>query len=131
MNILAKFADITRSPGDPKLLQSGPNALGVSDRLATNLGWFSIALGLGELFAAERLTRALGMEGKETLVRAYGIRELFAGIMSLSPDKKVGIWSRVGGDALDLATLMTAFRDDNPKKHNVGLAIATEQRVSN
>lgn len=65
----------------------------------------------------------LGMDGKENLVRAYGVREIAAGMASLSTERTFGLWSRVGGDALDIATLLTAYRDDNPKKHNVGLAL--------
>jgi hypothetical protein len=40
------------------------------------------------------------------------------------------MWSRVGGDALDLATLYAAYNDDNPKKHNVGLAMAAVAGVT-
>ena len=93
-------------------------------KLARGLGWFSIGLGLTELIAAKRITRALGMEGKEALVRAYGVRELGHAIVSLSPDKHLGLWSRVAGDGLDIATLMTAMRHDNPKRDNVGIALA-------
>ena len=45
-------------------------------------------------------------------------------MLSLSTEKNLGLWSRVGGDGLDIATLMTALRDDNPKKQNVATAIA-------
>jgi hypothetical protein len=44
--------------------------------LAQGLGWFSIALGLTEMLAPRSLTRSLGMEGHETLVQAYGLREI-------------------------------------------------------
>src|SRR5690242_5119086 len=118
------LSNIARSEGDPKVLQSGPSSLGTADRMAKALGWFSIGLGLTELVAAERLTRALGMEGKEALVRAYGVRELAHGLLSLSPDKHLGLWSRVAGDGLDIATLLSAMRQDNPKRDNVGLALA-------
>lgn len=118
------ISNIARSKGDPKVLHSGPSSLGASDRMARALGWYSIGLGLTELFAAKRITRALGMEGKEALVRAYGVRELGHGIVSLSPDKHLGLWSRVAGDGLDIATLMTAMRHDNPKRDNVGIALA-------
>ena len=84
----------------------------------------SASVGVAELVAPERFTRALGMEGKEALVRAYGVRELGHGIVSLSPDKHLGLWSRVAGDGLDIATLMTAMRHDNPKRDNVGIALA-------
>jgi len=118
------ISNIARSKGDPKLIKSGHSSLGPADRMAKAIGWFSIGLGLTELIAAERITRALGMEGKEALVRAYGVRELGHGIVSLSPDKHLGLWSRVAGDGLDIATLMTAMRHDNPKRDNVGIALA-------
>lgn len=79
------ISNIARSKGDPKVLHSGPSSLGAADRLAKALGWNSIGLGVAELVAPERFTRALGMEGKEGLVRAYGVRELGHGIVSLSP----------------------------------------------
>jgi hypothetical protein len=46
------------------------------------------------------------------LVRAYGAREIGSGILSLSVDRQTGLWSRVAGDGLDVATLMSAFRAD-------------------
>ena len=118
------LTNITRSEGDPKVLRKGPSSFSNADRLARNLGWFSIGLGLAELFAAEKITRALGMRGKENLVRAYGVRELGAGFMTLSVDKELGLASRVAGDALDIATLATAMRPENPKRENVGVALA-------
>src|SRR5918998_5502105 len=119
------ISNIARSKGDPKVIHSGPSSLGAADRLAKALGWFSIGLGLTELVAAERITRALGMEGKETLVRAYGVRELGHGLLSLSPDKHVGLWSRVAGDGLDIATVTTAaLRRGNPKRGNAETALA-------
>jgi hypothetical protein len=91
--------------------------------MARNLGWFSLGLGALEILAPERITRALGMEGQESLVRAYGFREVAAGVLSLSIEKKAGLWSRVAGDGLDIATLMAGLRDDNPKKGNVAMAL--------
>ena len=119
---IASLSNITRSEGDPKVLRSGPSSRGVSDNLAKGLGWFSLGLGLTELLAPKRITRALGMEGKEALVRAYGAREIGSGILSLSVDKKLGLWSRVAGDGLDIATVMTALRPD--KRDNVVIALA-------
>jgi hypothetical protein len=118
------LSNIARSEGDPKVLSTGPSSLATADKLGKALGWFSIGLGLTELVAARRLTRALGMEGHETLVRAYGAREIGSGILSLSTEKHTGLWSRVAGDGLDIATLMTAMRPDNPKRDNVRIALA-------
>ena len=64
------------------------------------------------------------MEGSETLLRAYGMREIGAGVMSLSMNKKLGLQSRVAGDALDIATLLAAMRENNPKRENVAIALA-------
>jgi hypothetical protein len=44
-------------------------------------------------------------------------------MLLLSIEKKAGLWSRVGGDGLDIATLMAGLRDDNPKKGNVAMAL--------
>jgi hypothetical protein len=118
------LSNITRSEGDPKVLRSGPSSLGSSDRLARNLGWFSIGLGLAEVFAASTITRALGLRGKENVVRAYGVREITSGFITLSVDKQAGLASRIAGDALDIATLASALRPDNHKRENVALALA-------
>jgi hypothetical protein len=118
------LSNIARSEGDPKVLRSGPSSLTAPDRLGKALGWFSLGLGLVELLAPQRITRALGMEGQEALVRAYGAREISSGVLSLSTEKTLGLWSRVGGDGIDIATLLTALRDDNPKKQNVTTALA-------
>lgn len=124
MNIMTKMSDFARSEGDPRILQSGPSSLGASDRLAKALGWFSIGLGLSQLLAAPRYTRALGIEGKEWFVRAAGAREITHGLLSLSIEKQAGLWSRVGGDAIDIASLAAIMRPDNPQRDNVGKALA-------
>jgi len=118
------IGNLVRSEGDPKVLRSGPSSLGTADRLAKALGWFSLALGAAEIVAPRRFTRALGMEGSEGLIRAYGFREVAAGVMTLSPDKSTGLWSRVGGDALDIVTLLSGLRHDNPKRANVACALS-------
>ncbi|TXR49445.1 hypothetical protein [Phyllobacterium endophyticum] len=121
---MSLLTNITRSEGDPKVLQSGPSSLSASDRLARNLGWFSIGLGLAEIVAAEKITSALGMRGKENLVRAYGVREITSGFMTLSVDKQAGLASRIAGDFLDIATLATGMRPDNYKRENAAVALA-------
>ncbi|MBP0446345.1 hypothetical protein J8J14_16345 [Roseomonas sp. SSH11] len=122
--MLARAADITRSPGDPKVLSKGASSsLGASDRLARNLGWFSIGLGVVELVGARRLASLLGMRGAEGLIRAYGAREIAAGMMSLSANPNPGIKSRIVGDAIDIVTLLAALRHGNPRRGNVEVAL--------
>jgi len=120
---MAFLTNISRSEGDPRMIRSGPSSLSSSDRLARNLGWFSIGLGIVELLAAEKITGALGMRGNENLVRAFGVREIASGIVTLSIDKQAGLASRIAGDALDIATVATAMRPDNPKRGNAALAL--------
>jgi len=102
-----------------------------TDALARGLGVFSIALGLIEVAAARTLTRTLGMEGNEALVRLYGLREIAKGVGILaSSDPTPWIWGRVAGDALDIATLVTGLDEDNPKRGNVGIALAAVAGVT-
>ena len=72
-------ANISRHDGDPKILRAGPSSLTDSDRMARSIGWFSLALGAVELLAPRVLTRFLGIEGREGLLRAYGVREIGSG----------------------------------------------------
>ena len=120
MNMLS---NITRSEGDPKLVRTGTSSAGAADRIAKGLGWFSIGLGLAEIIAPRQITRALGMQGSESLVRAYGFREIASGLVTLSPDKHIGLCSRLAGDAIDVATLLRGMRDDNPRRDNVAVAL--------
>src|SRR3954470_11938944 len=95
-----------------------------ASRVATGLGWFSIALGCVELFATRQLARALGMESNETLLRCYGAREVATGIgILMAKDPTPWIWARVLGDAVDLGTLAAHLNDHNDEEENVGIAM--------
>lgn len=77
-----------------------------ADQMARRLGWLSIGLGIAQLLAPRGVARAAGLRGSEPLVQAYGLREIATGIGLLTArDKSPWLWARVGGDALDLATL--------------------------
>ena len=93
-------------------------------RLARGLGWFSVGLGLGRAAGAAK-PRPLPRHGGHTgLIRAYGVRELAAGVGILAQmDPTPWIWGRVAGDALDMGTLAPGLRRDNPQRENVGLAL--------
>ncbi len=94
------------------------------DDIARGLGWFSIGLGLAELVAPRTLTRALGMEKEAEIVRAYGLREIVAGVGLLTQkDPTPWLWGRVAGDVLDLATLAIGMDKRNPQKSRVGMAL--------
>ncbi len=122
MNLLS---NITRPKGDPKILWTGPGSLTGPDRLARGLGWFSFGLGAIELFGAHRVARFLGLRGHEGLIRAFGAREIAAGMLTLSTEQNAGLVSRVAGDALDIAVLAFAMDRRNRQRENVALALAT------
>jgi len=96
-----------------------------SQRTARNLGWFSIGLGIAELVAPGQIAKALGLEGKENLLRGYGAREIGAGMWALSDTPAPAMWSRVAGDIADLGTLAFGYRDgDDEQRKYAAIALA-------
>lgn len=97
------------------------------DHLAKFLGYFSLGLGLAEVAAGGALAEWLGMDERALLLRLYGIREIGvgAGILTQPGARATWVWARVAGDALDLLTLATGLRPDNPKRGNVATAMMT------
>jgi hypothetical protein len=94
-------------------------------RRAMQLGWFSVGLGMAELFCARALARWMGMRGQENVLRFYGLREIATGIGIFANRDRPGpwIWGRVAGDALDIATLAASV-SRNPRKAAIALALA-------
>jgi len=96
------------------------------DPVTQALGWFSIALGAAELFAPGAVARVIGVDEEENrgLLRAYGVRELIAGVAIISrPKPTYWMWNRVLGDCIDLASLYRAM--GTPGNNRVKLAAAT------
>jgi hypothetical protein len=90
------------------------------------LGWFSIALGAAELLAPRHVARLIGVTPNRqtlTILRAYGARKLASGVGILAkPTEARWLWSRVGGDAVDLITLGQAASRKNSDQKRLGLA---------
>lgn len=98
-----------------------------AEKLARGLGWFSIGLGLAQLLAPRAVARLAGGQGRHTgLIRLYGLREIASGLMIFSQGRMPanGMWSRVAGDALDLATLGAAYLAPSTNKAGVTFATA-------
>ena len=90
--------------------------------LAQGLGWFSLAIGVAQVLAPHRVTRATGLAGHEKLVSSYGVREIVTGIGLLTAkDPTPWVWGRVGGDALDLGTLAAGVA--GPERERSGAAM--------
>src|SRR2546421_2615863 len=95
------------------------------NRIAKNLGYLSIALGVTELLAPRAVCRAAGLNGMETLVRSYGAREIATGVAILtSHDPAPWIWGRVAGDMADIATVATGIQQDGEQRSNAVLTLA-------
>ena len=101
-------------------------------KVATGLGWFSIGLGLAEILAPQQLGKALGLENRTRLLRFYGFREMTAGIGILAQNRPTAgwLWARVGGDALDLATLGAAYEQSPKKRTAISVAIVSVVAVT-
>ena len=89
--------------------------------LSRGLGWFSLALGAAELFGSRRITGALGAKGGEGIVKAFGAREIGAGVGLLqAPAHAARMWGRVAGDALDLGALALVARKSEKRGAVIG-----------
>src|SRR5690606_4336229 len=94
-------------------------------RAARLMGWASFGLAAAFLLAPGRITRTFGLEGKEGLVRAFGVQEMLAGMGSLSTEVAPAMWSRAGGDVVHILTLATALgSEDRDQRRNVGFGLA-------
>jgi uncharacterized membrane protein len=96
-------------------------------RIARELGWFSLGLGLTEILAPKAVTRLVGVrDGLATrwIVRALGVRELAAGVGLLTQPRRPGwLWARASGDVIDLALLGSALFSPRTKPLRAGVAI--------
>ncbi len=102
-----------------------------AQRLARGLGWFSIGLGFAELFAPKAVARIAGLKSEDTgLIQLYGLREIASGVaIFMQGDRPAeAVWSRVAGDAMDLASLGVAFT--SPESNKARLSFATANVVA-
>lgn len=99
-----------------------------SQSLARGLAFFSIGLGAAELLAPRQLARAIGVDEKHTnLLRMLGLREIGSGLGIMQGNQAAFLWSRVGGDVLDLGLLASALRSNRGgtnRNRNIGAIAA-------
>jgi uncharacterized membrane protein len=112
---------------------SGPSASGESERIARGLGWFSVGLGLAQIVAPRAVARVIGVrdDRHRGIMVALGVRELASGLAILTQPRTAGwIWTRVGGDVIDLALLGSAFSSDGSKRGRIAAATAAVAGVT-
>lgn len=104
------------------------------DSLARFLGLFSIGLGTAQVAAPKALCRLVGAEGDgraPTLMRLLGVRELTQGTGILARPRPTGwVWSRVAGDALDLALLGLVAAKNPSRRARTAFAIGNVLMVA-
>jgi uncharacterized membrane protein len=98
------------------------------ERRARGLGWFSIGLGLAQIGAPRTVARLIGINDDEEIrntMFALGLREITSGIGILARPRPGGwVWSRVGGDLMDLALLSKALKSEDNDRGRVAAATA-------
>jgi len=96
------------------------------ERLAQRLGWLSMGLGILEIAAPGKVVDFLGVRKEDRLLLGLlGVREIASGIGILSQRRPIGwIWSRIGGDIMDVAVLSAAFTLPNAKRDRIVAATA-------
>lgn len=120
--------DVMRRPRRGSHVESRPLREESAERLAQGLAWFSVSLGLAELLAPRLISRLVGGNGRySNLIRFYGARELLSGLMIFGQGSRpvAAVWSRVAGDAVDIATLAAAGASPRTNKGGVALATAS------
>jgi uncharacterized membrane protein len=101
------------------------------ERLARGLGWFSIGLGITQIAAPRTFARLIGLNDSRRLMRMVGIREIASGVGILSRRKPTGwLWSRVGGDLMDLTILGKALVSPSTNRRRVATATAAVTGVT-
>jgi uncharacterized membrane protein len=103
------------------------------EKIARGLGWFSIGLGLAEIVAPRGLAKLIGVRGDYNgLLRMMGAREITSGIGLLTGRQPNAnwMWSRVGGDAIDLALLGAAFKLKRSNRNKLAIATAAVAGVA-
>jgi uncharacterized membrane protein len=113
-----------RDPGDQQ-----------DERIAVGLARFSLGLGVAQLLAPGALNRLAGVRddaAARVAQRFVGVREVgaFAAIMVDRPRPALPLWSRVGGDLMDLALLGRAWERKRESAPRLALTIANIAAVT-
>ncbi|MFN6963399.1 MAG: cyclase dehydrase [Pyrinomonadaceae bacterium] len=119
----ARPAAVTSSSDLVELKYRDPANL-AAGKLANGLAMFSIGLGLAEALAPGAMARLIGVdEDQRNNIRALGLREIGHGAAILMSQKPTAaVWSRVAGDAIDLAYLAAAAKSERSSKMRLTLA---------
>jgi uncharacterized membrane protein len=100
-------------------------------RATQALGWFSLVVGLTEIISPGAMGKLMGARPRAGLTRLFGLREVAAGLGLLSGRRtSLWLWSRVGGDVLDLASLGRLLSAKHADKENVSIVLGSVAAVT-
>jgi len=118
-------AQVTSSTDYVELKYRNPANL-AAGKFATGLALFSVGLGLAEALAPGAMARLIGVDDDQrNNIRTLGLREIGHGAaIMMSQKPTAAVWSRVGGDAIDLAYLSSAASDERNNKTRLLVAAA-------
>ncbi|MDF1503389.1 SRPBCC family protein [Roseisolibacter sp. H3M3-2] len=105
------------------------------ESLANFLGAFSIGLGLAEFLAPYAINKVIGVKHPDdrslTTTRLMGLREIGHGLAILGNQQPAkAVWSRVAGDALDLALLGRTMANPDNDRGRTAFAVANVLAVT-
>jgi hypothetical protein len=97
----------------------------ISPTLSMNIGMTAIALGLWGTLFPKHVARTLGVDAPTPVVQAiFGLRELWTGFtLAGDPTKSGMLWTRVAGDAFDIAVLKSLDTPRNPQRGTARAAL--------
>ncbi|SRX93179.1 putative cyclase/dehydrase [Saccharothrix espanaensis DSM] [Mycobacterium shimoidei] len=106
---------------------TNPSFMNTKTALVKGLGGASLGLGLSEMLAPEKVAALTGVDANgrtRPVIRALGLRECgHAAALLFGPSKLV--WTRVAGDALDLALLgIGATNQDRQRRRRTAVSAA-------
>jgi uncharacterized membrane protein len=115
-----------RQPGNYQIRMRRGGLSSNPKSLARGLGVFSLGLGLAQVVAPRQIAKLVGVQGdRNGLIRLLGIREIGHGIGILTQRWPAeAVWSRVAGDAIDLAVLGGALASTRANRGKVAAATA-------
>ena len=104
---------------------------GKPEQMARGLGWLSIGLGIAGVVAPRGVARLIGVKDHPVLFQLLGLREIASGIGILTSRQPAGwLWTRVGGDAMDLALMGAAFTSENSNRPRLATATVAVASVT-
>jgi uncharacterized membrane protein len=80
---------------------------------------------MAEILAPSAVSKLIGLQGDyRWLIRGFGVREMTSGLGILSERRPVGwVWSRLAGDAMDIACLGAALTSPQMKRERTATAM--------